>query len=169
MKKRCFSLAVSLAALTGVAAETAAQTLASRIASSSARSVQFSYAARPGVCGDGRTYISTRDNNGGTYTIGNSNEQCLAGPVRVEVDLADRSVIALRTYVGGTATGAEIVNLGTVTPAEAAEYLTTVAARADGRVGRDAIFAALLGENIDASSRLLVIGRDRAKTEAQRG
>ncbi len=163
MKKRFLSLAVSFVALTGVAAETAAQTLASRIASSSARTVQFSYAARPGVCGDGRTYISTRDSNGGTYTIGNSNEQCLGGPVRVELDLADRSVIALRTYVGGTATGAEIVNLGTVTPAEAAEYLTTVAARADGRVGRDAIFAALLGENVDVSSKLLEIARDRAR------
>jgi HEAT repeat protein len=50
-----------------------------------------------------------------------------------------------------------------VEPAEAADYLLTVAARADGRVGRDAIFAALLGENVDAGSRLLDIARDRGR------
>ena len=165
MRKQSLALAVaaSLGALAVFAPASAAQTLASRIASASARSVQFSYAARPGVCGDGRTYISTRDSYGGTYTVGSSSELCQAGPVRVELDLADRSVVAVRTYVGTAAPGAEIVNLGTVTPAEAADYLITVAARADGRVGRDAIFAALLGENVEVSARLLEIGRDTGR------
>jgi HEAT repeat protein len=76
--------------------------------------------------------------------------------------MADRNVIALRTYVGGAATvETGVTNLGTVTSAEAADYLMGVAARADGRVGRDAIFAALLGENVDVTSRLLDIGRDQ--------
>jgi HEAT repeat protein len=47
-----------------------------------------------------------------------------------------------------------------VSPAEAADFLLGVAGRADGRVGRDAIFAALLGDSVDVSSRLLTIGRD---------
>ena len=139
------------------------QSLANRIASASERSVQFSYPVRPGVCGDGRTYISTGSGNFyGSFST-NVADQCLAGPVRVVADLADRNVIALRTYVGGAGAAVEtgVTNLGTVTSAEAADYLLGVASRADGRVGRDAIFAALLGENVDLTSRLLEIGRDQ--------
>lgn len=140
-----------------------AQSLANRIASTSDRSVQFSYPVRPGVCGDGRTYISTGSGNFYGSFSSNAADQCLAGPVRVVADLADRNVIALRTYVGGPIAAAEtgVTNLGTVTSAEAADYLIGVASRADGRVGRDAIFAALLGENVDLTSRLLDIARDQ--------
>jgi len=161
MKRFLFLATTTLVALAG--SESFAQTLASRVGSSTDRSVSFSFAARPGVCGDGRTYISTRENFVGTYSTGTSYEQCQAGPVRVVMDLADRSVIALRTFVGGTTTEAGVANLGTVTPAEAADFLITVAARADGRVGKDAIFAALLGENVEVSARLLEIARDNAR------
>ena len=140
-----------------------AQSLANRIASASDRSVQFSYPVRAGVCGDGRTYISTGSGNFyGSFST-NGADQCLAGPVRVVADLADRNVIALRTYVGGPGPALEggVTNLGTVTSAEAADFLIGVAAKADGRVGRDAIFAALLGENVDLTPRLLDIGRDQ--------
>jgi len=78
------------------------------------------------------------------------------------IDVASRNVVALRTYVGpAQPADAGVTNLGTVTAAEAADYLLTLASRADGRVGRDAIFAALLGENVDATPRLLEIARDR--------
>ena len=153
----------SLLAVAAPATPALAQSLANRIASTSDRSVQFSYPVRPGVCGDGRTYISTGSGNFYGSFSSNGAEQCLAGPVRVVADLADRNVIALRTYVGGPAAAAEtgVTNLGVVTSAEAADYLAAVAARADGRVGRDAIFAALLGENVDLTSRLIDIGRDQ--------
>jgi HEAT repeat protein len=153
----------SLIAMASAAAPALGQSLANRIASAADRSAQFSYPARPGVCGDGRTYISTESGNYYGFFSSSSAEQCQAGPVRVVVDLADRNVIALRTYVGGPAPAADagVTNLGTVTAAEAADYLLSVASRADGRVGRDAIFAALLGEKIDATTRLLAIGRDQ--------
>ena len=164
MTKHLPRLAIAaVLALATSAPHALAQSLASRIASASDRSVQFSYPVRPGVCGDGRTYISTGSGNFyGSFSTDGS-EQCLTGPVRVVADLADRNVIALRTYVGGPAAAAEtgVSNLGVVTSAEAADYLISLAARADGRVGRDAIFAALLGENVELSSRLLEIGRDQ--------
>jgi len=164
MTKRFLRLAIALLLAVATAAPHAiGQSLANRIASASDRSVQFSYPVRPGVCGDGRTYISTGSGNFyGSFST-NTSEQCLAGPVRVVADVADRNIVALRTYVGGPAAAAEtgVTNLGVVTSAEAADYLIGVAARADGRVGRDAIFAALLGENVDLSSRLLDIGRDQ--------
>ena len=164
MTKRLSRLAIAPLLLIATSAPLAhAQTLASRIASASDRSVQFSYPVRPGVCGDGRTYISTGPGNFyGSFST-NSADQCLAGPVRVVADLADRNVIALRTYVGGPAAVVEsgVTNLGTVSAADAADYLIGVASRADGRVGRDAIFAALLGENVELTPRLLDIARDQ--------
>jgi HEAT repeat protein len=139
-----------------------AQSLASRVASAAGRSVQFSYPARPGVCGDGRTYISTGSGNFYGSFSSNAADQCVAGPARVVADLVDRNVIALRTFVGAVtpAVDAGVTNLGTVTPADAADYLLGVASRADGRVGRDAIFAALLADGVDLTPRLLDIGRD---------
>ena len=113
-----------------------AQSLANRIASASDRSVQFTYKARPGVCGDGRTYISTGPGNFSGFYSGDRPEQCQTGPVRVVLDLADRSVVALRTYVGIPSTGvdADVTNLGNVSPAEAADFLLGVAGRADVNV-----------------------------------
>ena len=164
MMKRLPHLATLMVlALVANAPNAAAQSLGNRIASSPERSVQFSYKARPGVCGDGRTYISSGSNFYGSFNSADGNDQCQAGPVRVVVDLADRNVIALRTYVGVAtqATDAGVTSLGTVTPADAADYLIFVASRADGRVGRDAIFAAMLGDSVEFSPRLLDIARDQ--------
>ena len=164
MTKPISRLAIALLALIAAGANASGQSLANRVASASNRSVQFSYKARPGVCGDGRTYISTGP---GVFYRSYSNsdsEPCQSGPVRVLVDLADRNVVALRTYVGGpVAADPGVSDLGTVAPSEAADYLLSVATRADGRVGRDAIFAALLGDSVEATSRLLDIGRDQSR------
>jgi HEAT repeat protein len=164
MTKHFSRLTVALLVATSAAGSSAtAQSLASRVAGASERSIQFSYPAKAGVCGDGRTYISTGPGNYyGSYST-NSADQCVAGPVRVVADLADRNVIALRTYVGGTTPVVDpgVANLGTVTAADATDYLLGVASRADGRVGRDAIFAALIADGPDLSSRLLEIGRDQ--------
>ena len=157
---------LAIASLIAIGATTSlagAQSLANRVASASGSSVQFSYPARSGVCGDGRTYISTGSGNFyGSYST-NGSDQCVAGPVRVVADVADRNVIALRTYVGGAnpVVDAAATNLGTVTAADATDYLLGVASRADGRVGRDAIFAAVLADGGDLSARLLDIGRDQ--------
>ena len=166
MTKRHSRLGVALLlAVPTLAPHAFGQSLASRIASASDRSVQFSYPVRPGVCGDGRTYISSGSGNFYGSLSTNAADQCLAGPVRVVADLADRNVIALRTYVGGPWPAVEsgVTNLGTVASAEAVDFLIGVAVRADGRVGRDAIFAALLAENVDLTSRLLDIGRDQSR------
>ena len=155
----------SLIAISASASHANAQSLAKRVASAADRSVQFSYPARPGVCGDGRTFISTGPGNFyGSYST-NSPDQCAAGPVRVVIDLADRNVVALRTYVGtlNPAVDAGVTSLGTVSAADAADYLLGVASRADGRVGRDAIFAASMADGVDLSPKLLDIGRDQSR------
>jgi HEAT repeat protein len=163
MTKRLFHLTALVVAISASASSARGQSLANKIASAGDRSVQFSFPARPGVCGDGRTYISTGAGNFYGSFSSNTTDQCQAGPVRIVLDLADRNVVALRTYVGALspAVDAGVTNIGAVTSAEAADYLLGIAARADGRVGRDAVFAALLGDNVDATSRLLEIGRDQ--------
>jgi len=163
MTKRLFHLAALVVAISASALSAHGQSLANKIASAGDRSVQFSFPARPGVCGDGRTYISTGSGNFSGSFSSNTADQCQAGPVRIVLDLADKNVVALRTYVGALspAVDAGVTNLGAVTSAEAADYLLGIASRADGRVGHDAIFAALLGDNVDATSRLLDIGRDQ--------
>ena len=141
MTKRISHLAVAtLLAIAAATSPALGQSLANRIASASDRSVQFSYPAHPGVCGDGRTYISTGSGNFYGSFSNTAADPCQPGPVRVVVDLADRNVVALRYYVGAlpAAVDAGVANLGTVTPADAADYLLGVASRADGRVGRDA-------------------------------
>jgi HEAT repeat protein len=163
MTKRLFHLAALVVAISASASSARGQSLANKIASAGDRSVQFSFPARPGVCGDGRTYISTGSGNFYGSFSSNTADQCQAGPVRIVLDLADRNVVALRTYVGALspAVDAGVTNLGAVTSVDAADYLLGIASRADGRVGHDAIFAALLGDNVDATSRLLEIGRDQ--------
>jgi HEAT repeat protein len=163
MTKRLFHLAALVVAISASASSAHGQSLANKIASAGDRSVQFSFPARPGVCGDGRTYISTGSGNFYGSFSSNTADQCQAGPVRIVLDLADRNVVALRTYVGALSPTVDlgVSNLGAVTSAEAADYLLGIASRADGRVGHDAIFAALLGDNVDATSRLLDIGRDQ--------
>jgi len=101
MTKRLSQLAAAILVATAASAAPAlAQSLTNRVASAADRSVQFSFPARPGVCGDGRTYISTGSGNFyGSFST-NTADQCQAGPVRVVIDLADRNVVALRTYVG---------------------------------------------------------------------
>ena len=155
--------AASIVALVASASPVVGQSLANRVSSASDRSVQFSYPARPGVCGDGRSYVSTGSGNFYGSFSSNNADQCVAGPVRVVIELADRNVVAIRTYVGPVSpvVNAGVTNVGTVAAADATDYLLGVAARADGRVGRDAIFAALLGDNVDLTSRLLDIARDQ--------
>ena len=164
MTKRITRLAIlPLVAALATASNSSAQGLASRIASASDRSVQFSYKARPDVCGDGRTYISTGPGNYEGFYSTTSSEQCQNGPVRVVLDLADRNVVAIRTYIGPRAVDQGVTDLGAVSSIEAADYLITVAARADGRVGRDAIRAALFGDSVEVTARLLDIGRDQTR------
>jgi hypothetical protein len=163
MKNRLSQLAVvSCTAITFLAPPVFSQALARRVSGSSERSVQFSYPVKAGICGDGRTFISTGAGNFyGSYS-GNSSEQCVAGPARVVADLANGSVVGLRTYVGGpNPTIDAITNFGTVTAADATDFLLGVASRAEGKVGRDAIFAAMLADGGDLSARLLEIARDQ--------
>src|SRR3954471_3858755 len=107
-----------------------AQDLEHRVLAAPSGTVRLSFAAKPGVCGNGANNISVRDDDADWTS------SCEAGPVRVSLRVSDHQVVGLRTYVGGQwrpAGGA--TDLGMVRPQEAAAYFLALAAGAGGGGG----------------------------------
>ena len=146
------------------------QSLSQRVASAADGAVQFTYAARPGVCGNGRTYYSIN----GSMWFGSMNDNvlrsdpCQPGPVRVVLGRAGKEVVDVNTYVGPSQSAPGATDLGAVPAREAAEYLLTLAARVDGRPGRDAITPAMLADSATVTPQLLAIARDQSRARETR-
>jgi HEAT repeat protein len=158
---------VAAAALVAAAGPSArAQSLAGRVDAAPDGRVQFNFAARPGICGNGRTYIQTGPNSYSGSFYGNFNdavraEPCVAGPVRVVIDRADKLPLSVQTYVGPADTSLRAVtDLGHVRAQDAADYLLSLASKADGRAGRDAIFPAILADSANTAPALVTIARN---------
>ncbi|HEV8234328.1 MAG TPA: hypothetical protein VGP84_06995, partial [Gemmatimonadaceae bacterium] len=158
---------IAAAALVAVAGPSArAQSLAGRVDAAPDGRVQFSFAARPGICGNGRTYIQTGPNNYTGIFYGNTSEYlraepCVAGPVRVVIDRADKMPLSIQAYVGPADTSLRgITDLGHVRAQDAADYLLSLATKVDGRAGREAIFPAILADSANTSQALVTIARN---------
>jgi HEAT repeat protein len=156
-------IAAFAALLAGMGQSSSAQTLAERIASASQPRVQFTYASRSGVCGNGRTYINVMGNTWvGSWSDSDRREPCSEGPVRVVVDRAGREVVSIASFVGPEGEKVDgITDLGRVRTRDAADYLLGLAERAEGRVSRDAILPAVLADSVDVTARLLAIARNQ--------
>jgi HEAT repeat protein len=160
---------VALAAL-GLAPAAGAQNLAARISSAPDGPVQFTYAARPGVCGNGRTYYSIN----GSMWFGSMNdntlrsEPCQPGPVRVVLGRAGKEIVDVNVFVGPPQTTSGAADLGTVSAKEAADYLMSIAAKVDGRPGRDAITPAMLADSSTVTPQLLAIAKDQNRARETR-
>ena len=148
-----------MAVLAGMvlASQAGAQTIAQRVAQAPDGTVRMSYAAKPGVCGNGRNISTSRESD-------EWESDCDSGPVRVAMTVRQRNVTSIRTYVGGRwrAESAGVTDLGTVSSRAAADYLLTLAGKVDGKGGRDAIFPASLADSAVVWPRLLEIARDTA-------
>ena len=163
--------AVQIAACAGAiafAAPLSAQSIASRVASApSSGAVQFTYAARAGLCGNGRSWYSMNGagfygNFDGDFSRTNT-EACAAGPVRVVLDISDHTIVSLRTFVGPVFADPAVTNLGNYGTSAAADYLLSLASTSEGRIGPQALSAALLADSVDLTDRLLAIARDNAR------
>lgn len=146
-----------------------AQNLAQRVANAPEGAVQFQYAARPGVCGNGRTYYSVN----GSMWFGTINdnvraEQCQAGPVRVVLGRAGKEIVDVNVFVGPPQPSGNTTDLGTVPAREAADFLLALAAKVDGRPGRDAISPAMLADSAVVTPQLLAIARDQSRARETR-
>ena len=145
-----------------------------RVAAAPDGAVRFSFAARPGVYGNGRNIISW-DCRGGNcrhrQVNGNYNDMdgddwgsaCDSGPVRIALTVRSGAVTDLRAYVGGEwRTAAAGTDLGAVGARDAATYLLGLAARdaVGSRAAERAIFPAMLADSVTLWPDLLKIARD---------
>ena len=169
MTTRMYRLA--LAAIGGALlldpAEGGAQSLAQRVRSAGSGLVQFSFAAREGVCA-GRHYISYGDNNysgsfNGSVSETLERDPCQRGPVRVVIAVAEGEIVDVDTYVAAQVGGAGARDLGTVGAQEAADYLLSLAASSDGKPGRESLLPAMLADSADVFQPLSAIARDQAR------
>src|SRR4051812_10170675 len=147
-----------------------AQSLAQRVASAPDGAVQFTFAARPGVCGNGRSYYSI--NGSSWYGTINDNtmrsDPCQPGPVRVVLGRAGKEVVDVNVFVGPVQSSPGTTDRGAVRGREAADYLLTLATRPEGRPGRDAIGPAMLADSAVVTPQLLAIARDQSRARETR-
>lgn len=152
-----------------LAGELGAQSLARRVESVRTGTVRFEFPAAEGVCGNGRGSISIRRADGrSTYSNGNTTsssrreweDECEPGPVRVAIDVSRGEVVEVRAYVGGRWRGEADTDLGAVGAREASAYLLEIAATADARPAKEAIFPATIADGVTVWPELLRIAKD---------
>lgn len=146
-----------------LASTASAQSLDRQIADAPDGKVRMSFAAREGVCGNGRNMISF--DRGHSIWIGRSDDweaTCDLGPVRVVLRVRDGEVRQIKTYVAGRwrMGGAGVTDLGTVPAQKAVQYLIGLAERQGGGVGKEAILPAMLADSALVWPDLLRIARD---------
>jgi hypothetical protein len=162
MKTR-YAVVVTAAALAWVVPGSGlAQSLADRVAAVGTGHVRFSFDAREGVCGNGRS-ISTHSETSDWESW------CEPGPVRVALQLDNRQVVDLDTYVGGRwRTRQEAAtDLGMVTPSDAVAYLLTVARGESGRVAEKAVLPIALAD-LTTWPDLLKLAKDSSRPRGVR-
>ena len=141
-----------------IAAPLQAQSLASRVAEREG-AVTFHYAARPGICGDGETFIRTGPHSyHGSWSGHRPMEPCVFGPVQVRMVVEDGAVRRIETFVGPLSSR-RARDLGEVSAPEAARYLMTIAARGTHGASSTAIFPAVLADSAVVWPDLFPIAR----------
>jgi len=147
-----------------------------RIANSPDGLVKMTYAAREGICGDGRTFIADATQPQGYevwFTEGMSfsgvmgsdlRSRCVRGPVRLLLVVRDRRVVDVQPFVGppSAATERPGTELGTVSTADVARYLLDLATRGSDATVREAIVAATLADSVRIAGQLAAIARNKS-------
>lgn len=135
-----------------------AQSIADRVNAVREGTVRMSFAARPGVCGDGMGSVWIRDSRHDNE----ARRSCIAGPIRVAIGRDNGATVSVRTRVGGEWSGTRSeTDLGTVAPSDAARYLLGVARELAGRNSDEAMSGAVFADAGDISPELSRLVRDR--------
>lgn len=168
------ALALAASATLWGARESGAQTLEQRVNAVRDGRIRLTFAAAPGVCGNGNNWSRTRSSGSiaqmsGVYYDGGSRDvenTCERGPVRLVIVREAGDTKQIRTYVGGrwkADTG--ITDIGAVGAREAGSWLLAQAERGPDRVARGALQAAILGDSIASGPVLLRIARDDSRPQ----
>lgn len=131
-----------------------AQSLVRRVDAVSDGTVRLTFAARAGLCGDGRgtvragsAFISLPN----TFGFGHSDtDVCFAGPVRVAIGRSSGETVSYRVMVGGRwANSEDVTDLGVVSAPDAARFFLDEARRSSGNNAHYALAAAVFADSID--------------------
>lgn len=133
-------------------------------------SAQFHFAARWGICGNGRTFFRVDDDGwyqtsgSGSFGVDGRTDLCARGPVRVVITRAGRETVRIETYVGPLFAAPEDGrDLGVVGAREAASFLLGVAASTEGRPAREALTPAMMADSAVVTPQLLALARDQTR------
>ncbi len=144
----------------GATATASSQSLARLVADAPAGAVQFSFAARAGVCGGGREVIRIGRSTFGTFSWRNSaRDACEHGPVHVLLARRGKETTGLRAYVADSSTDG-VTDIGSVSAMEAADYLLAIAPRLPSGAGSRAVLAAAIADSAVIWPTLLTLARD---------
>lgn len=145
------------------------QPLERRVAAAPDGSVRFSFAAKPGVYGNGRNMISWDCDKGHCHNQVDGNwdsdhndwdAPCDSGPVRVALTKSGGRITDLRVYVGGEwRANTTATDLGTVGTKDAASYLLALALKDESRASEKAIFPAVLADSVTIWPDLLKVAK----------
>jgi hypothetical protein len=145
-----------------VTAPVLGQSIADRVSDVRDGQVRMSFTARPGVCGNGRNISTSRNTD-------DWESWCEPGPVRVAIDVRNREIVDLDTYVGGRWRSRDnVTDLGMVAAPQAADYLLGLARSLPGRAGKEAVFPATLADSAVVWPALLEISKDRNRPRETR-
>ena len=150
----------SVVSVIGIAAPLSAQPLPDRVSSASDGMVNFHFAARPGVCGDGIRFLRMgRSEFHGTYSAEAWSAPCSLGPVQVRLTVRGGNVDRVETWAG-TLRLREGQDLGAVSSPEAARYLLGVVLRGSAGASAKAILPAVLADSATIWPTLLEVAKD---------
>ncbi len=133
--------------------------------------VRLSFAARDGVCGDGGDCISVNGSRICWRCNGHDSDDwemdCDEGPVRLSLRVRDGKVTRIKTRVGGSPrkSSDDVLDLGEVSPRQAANFLLSLARYGRESVAEDAILPATLARDVEVWPDLLKIARTRSRPE----
>jgi hypothetical protein len=124
-------------------------------------SLNFHFAAREGVCGDGERYIKLNQSYIGSLNSGMRNAPCLTGPVQVRLTKVDGTISRVEAWVGPLKQR-DGRDLGAVSAVEAATYLLQLAK--GGLSSSKVIMPAVLADSARVWPDLLTIARDTRRS-----
>lgn len=145
------------------AREAAAQELGERVRRAPDGMVRFAAAARPDICGDGR---STTLRSGGHEGWRRTDPRWECGILRVAVRVADGRVRELRARVGGGPApdiGGRVTEVGRVPAPAAGRFFIDLARSGPEAVSEGAVFPAAVVDSFAAWPGLLELARDRER------
>ncbi len=165
------ALFVLTAQLLLVSAASAQQAISERIASVRDGALRLSFPSREGVCGNGSSWIRTRDGSTtGSWNGRNDVEvQCEPGPVRLVIERQGGRTTELRTYVGGQWRAASnATDLGEVAASNAIEYLMREAERGDAQSAKQSLMPLTIADGEVPWPRVLGVARDQSRPQSVR-